>query len=337
MSNENLKRQAEAGDSERNDGDIKLHGSFLTNGGRAKPARVKDKVISPITGRPAETEEGGKRLARVSDFTRSASQEYRNGQEIRHSMARPKQRALGPAAVVELDNSPIRLQDDRSTAGFILVPGDEATNPMFNESLFAPELPSMAAGYSQPSSRNNMDTSNRAFSEAVDSSLKVNSMTEWNEELGSDVSQPDGLVSSPGRQLGFNPGGDIVLSDDVNTLKAAPGDVYHNSSPIPAAAPKFPTANTDSGYASMGRLSMMQTAGDSTDDAGEFDCAATVYSVAQSISEDDVEMYTLQFAEALVDYVATELETTKSSEYSQLVEALGGSLPQLLRAFALRL
>ncbi|KAK3330233.1 hypothetical protein B0H66DRAFT_51770 [Apodospora peruviana] len=51
---------------------------------------------------------------------------------------------------------------DGSNADFILFPGGRVTKSMFNESLFAPEVPSMAAGYSQPSSQDILNTFNWA-------------------------------------------------------------------------------------------------------------------------------------------------------------------------------
>ena len=52
------------------------------------------------------------------------------------------------------------LSDGTNGADFILFPGNRVTKPMFNESLFAPEVPSMAAGYSQPSSQDLMNAFN---------------------------------------------------------------------------------------------------------------------------------------------------------------------------------
>ena len=52
------------------------------------------------------------------------------------------------------------LSDGNNGADFILFPGNRATKPMFHESLFAPEVPSMAAGYSQPSSQDLMNAFN---------------------------------------------------------------------------------------------------------------------------------------------------------------------------------
>ena len=131
--------------------------------------------------------------------------------------------------------------------------------------------------------------------------------------------------------IGYDLFPNIDLMDTTPTLKSKGND------PPPAAASNI--AATDSGYASLGRPSKVKTPEDVPQDytsaGSEVDCATTVYSLAQSVSEDDVEMYTLQFAESLADFVAS--ETAKGSEDPQLVEGLARSLPRLLRAFALRL
>ncbi|KAH6842651.1 hypothetical protein B0I37DRAFT_201108 [Chaetomium sp. MPI-CAGE-AT-0009] len=87
-------------------------------------------------------------------------------------------------------------------------------------------------------------------------------------------------------------------------------------------------AHTDSGYASVGRVAEPQGKEDVED-------SATVYSVANSISRDEMEMYTSLFAEALADFVSS--ETQGAGKDWVLVRAIGASLPELLRAFSLRL
>jgi hypothetical protein len=61
----------------------------------------------------------------------------------------------------------------------------------------------------------------------------------------------------------------------------------------------------------------------------------TVYSVADSVSQDDMEMCTSQFAEALADFVSSTTQTAGGD--TALLQAVGASLPELLRAFSLRL
>jgi hypothetical protein len=99
-------------------------------------------------------------------------------------------------------------------------------------------------------------------------------------------------------------------------------------------------APTDSGYASRGRPTEPNTCDDATgSDFNEFSAdmedTRTVYSIAQSASEDDMEIYTSLFAEALAEHVACEAE--KDTQSARFVPTLGLSLPRLLRAFALRL
>ncbi|KAK0633540.1 hypothetical protein B0T14DRAFT_507174 [Immersiella caudata] len=52
------------------------------------------------------------------------------------------------------------LSHGSNGADFILFPGGGVSKPMFNDTLFATEIPSMAAGYSQPSSQDLLGTFN---------------------------------------------------------------------------------------------------------------------------------------------------------------------------------
>ena len=99
--------------------------------------------------------------------------------------------------------------------------------------------------------------------------------------------------------------------------------------------PEF-CAATDSGYASLGRVAEPQAKEDVLNNVpNDTEDSATVYSVANSVSQDDMEMYTSQFAEALADFVSS--ATQNAGEDAALVQAAGASLPELLRAFSLRL
>jgi hypothetical protein len=99
--------------------------------------------------------------------------------------------------------------------------------------------------------------------------------------------------------------------------------------------PEF-CAATDSGYASLGRAAEPQAKEDVINDVpNDSEDSATVYSVANSVSQDDTEIYTSQFAEALADFVSS--ATQSAGEDAALVQAVVASLPELLRAFSLRL
>lgn len=94
-------------------------------------------------------------------------------------------------------------------------------------------------------------------------------------------------------------------------------------------------AATDSGYASLGRAADPQAKEGVLNAPNDDEDSETVYSVANSISRDDVEIYISQFAEALADFVSS--ATQNAGEDTTLVQAVGASLPELLRAFSLRL
>ncbi|KAK3394823.1 hypothetical protein B0H63DRAFT_388355 [Podospora didyma] len=67
-----------------------------------------------------------------------------------------------PTSLAEVDEGFDEHQDysgmSTGNGDFILFPGGGVSKPMFNDSLFAPEVPSMAAGYSQPSSQDLINT-----------------------------------------------------------------------------------------------------------------------------------------------------------------------------------
>jgi len=93
------------------------------------------------------------------------------------------------------------------------------------------------------------------------------------------------------------------------------------------------TAPTDSGYASLSRPNEPKACDENA--TADMEDANTIYSMTQSVTEDDMEMYTTHFAEALADYVASEAQ--EDIQDPRLMQTLGHSLPRLLRAFALRL
>jgi len=67
-----------------------------------------------------------------------------------------------PTSLAEVDEGFDDHQDysgmSTGNGDFILFPGGGVSKPMFNDSLFAPEVPSLAAGYSQPSSQDLINT-----------------------------------------------------------------------------------------------------------------------------------------------------------------------------------
>jgi hypothetical protein len=100
----------------------------------------------------------------------------------------------------------------------------------------------------------------------------------------------------------------------------------------PAAVPPIViAAPTDSGYGSLGIVDKSQASA-----YAHSESAQTVYSVVQSVSEDDARMYTQQFAETLTDFITSEAGR-RGDDDSQLVEVLAHKLPFLIKAFALRL
>jgi len=155
--------------------------------------------------------------------------------------------------------------------------------------------------------------------------------------LGSGLS--NGITMADFRDFpGFGNGtvtGDFVLfeNDHMPQMNLFPDDYPESGTKEPPISFVNAAAPTDSGYASMGRLNTSSRVGESTPQG--VDVAETVYSAAQSVSEDDVEMYTARFADALADFVTS--EAGNKIQDPQVVEALVRGLPQLLRAFALRL
>jgi hypothetical protein len=100
----------------------------------------------------------------------------------------------------------------------------------------------------------------------------------------------------------------------------------------PAAVPPIAiAAPTDSGYGSLGIADKFQASAYAHSESAE-----TVYSVAQSVSEDDARMHTQQFAETLTYFITSEA-SRRGDDDSQLVEVLAHKLPFLIKAFALRL
>lgn len=111
--------------------------------------------------------------------------------------------------------------------------------------------------------------------------------------------------------------------------------------PVSGAAPsvigstsKLTDLRIDSGYGSTGRpedQGELNTTTDTVND--ELEETATVYSVAWSLPELEVETYKSEFAEALTKQVRRWTETPNDQFLHQIFK----TVPRLLRAFALRL
>ncbi len=128
------------------------------------------------------------------------------------------------------------------------------------------------------------------------------------------------------------------LPDSTHKEVPAQGLGVHHDSSAPQAA-NVQIAPTDSGYASLGRSNEKGEKANPSEIAAtpmnDAEDTTTIYSVAQSVAEDDAEMYISQFAEALADYVSSESRT--DVEDPRFVQKLVDNMPSLLRAFALRL
>jgi len=120
---------------------------------------------------------------------------------------------------------------------------------------------------------------------------------------------------------------------------AEPGDQEFGVDPPWPQATDIQNAPTDSGYASLSRPNDKVDAPKASENTipaiTDTEDTFTIYSLAQSVAEDDAEMYISQFVEALADYVSSEAQT--DLEDPRFLQTVVNSLPSLLRAFALRL